>query len=449
MQRAQSFFSFRRLLTALTACFGIFAVTQNAEAADERVAESQTAKPTQKITINQFPSGAALRETESLAPNPYFVQDIDDPRILHRAAGAEKIGIDRGYIEKMARPHLDTKVLDDLDTHIAKNPAMKGQPLQKPKPLAGGLNMATSISGRVIVVEGTTNTVTQNGAQRTFNHNGGGLQTIVQQVWQRLGDQYDFITVFTTFDDNSTAAYYLPLQQSVSGLGDCNFNSGETFGCIFNQLGFDSALQGFVFMNSINSWKSWDANYDGVVHPLDSFDAAVYAVLGQEVAHRWGSGLRFVDPRNGAVSKKLLGRDSSHWAAWVDTDASVMDGWDWEESSTAGTFNLINDMDRFSTLDLYAMGALPVASAKPFFFIDGARFIPNRFLSAQAIPGDAVLQFPSVQFLKDNGVSVQATGTRVDLTIQDIVDAEGNRCPDPDHTQKAFRQAVVLVTAPG
>ena len=64
------------------------------------------------------------------------------------------------------------------------------------------------------------------------------------------------------------------------------------------------------------------------MHPFDSFDQNVYAVLGQETAHRWGSALRFKDPRNGQVSKKLLGRDNSHWAAFVDTDASVMDGWD-------------------------------------------------------------------------------------------------------------------------
>src|SRR5690606_27272224 len=44
---------------------------------------------------------------------------------------------------------------------------------------------------------------------------------------------------------------------------------------------------------------------------------------------------------------------------------------------------------------------------------------------------------------------LKGTGEQVDLTIQDIVDAEGNRCPDPDHTQKSFRQAIVLVTAPG
>jgi hypothetical protein len=204
-------------------------------------------------------------------------------------------------------------------------------------------------------------------------------------------------------------------------------------------------------MNSLATWQDWDRNYDGVVHPFDSFDSAVFSTLGQEIAHRWGSGLRFVDPRTGAVSNKLLGRDGSHWAAFVDTDASVMDGWDWVKQGSR--FDLVGDMDRFNTLDLYTMGANPVASAQPFFFIDGARFDIDGSdfigIDGQGIPGDAVLQLPSDALMDGNGMRLGATGTAVDLTIQDVVDAEGNRCPDPDAAQKTFQQAVVLVTRPG
>jgi hypothetical protein len=46
-------------------------------------------------------------------------------------------------------------------------------------------------------------------------------------------------------------------------------------------------------------------------------------------------------------------------------------------------------------------------------------------------------------------MNIGAVGEKVPVTIQDVVDAEGNRCPDPDNTQKIFRQAVVLVTRPG
>lgn len=394
-----------------------------------------------------YPPPPETHAFEPIEPNPYFVQDPEDPRVLHKAPGADERGIDRGYIERMVRGSIPEETFDALER--AGVPAPTGLP-ERPVIAPNASTFATVISGNILVIEGDESLVpnTQNG--RMFDHNGSGLQRVVQQVWSRLRDNYDFITVFTTFNDAGVAAYYLPLQQDVTGLGECNFNSGDTFGCVFSQLPDGSKLQGFVFMNSLGYWDDWDWNYDGQTHDLSSFDASVYAVLGQEVGHRWGAGLRFVDPRTGATSKRLLGRDNSHWAAWVDTDASVMDGWDWSEPNDQGQYTLVDDMQRFSLLDLYAMGAVPVASPKPFFFIDNARFVPvPGLVGNQSIPGDAVLQVPSVSYMESQGITLRATGEKVDLTIQDIVNAEGVRCPDKDHTQKTFRQAVVLVTRPG
>lgn len=395
-----------------------------------------------------YPPPPAAQTFEPIEANPYFVQDEQDPRILHSAPGAKERGIDRGYIERMARPRIPAETLDALEQAL---PKAEIAPIGTLNPSASpGLNIdgATVINGNIIVIEGTNQFVgnTQNGL--SFDHNGGGLQKVVGDVWTRLGDEFDFITVFTSFDDQGVAAYYLPLQQTVTGLGECNFNTGATFGCVFNQLQQGSTLQGFVFMNSLSYWRSWDRQMDGVVHDISSWDHSLYPVLGQEVAHRWGSGLRFVNPDNGRISTALLGRDQSHWAGWVDTDASVMDGVDWEARDD-GSFLAVDDMFRFSTLDLYTMGALPVGAAKPFFYIDGARFIPNQFVGAQAVPAELTTYLPSIEYLSERGVDLEVTGTRKDLTIQDIVNAEGNRCPDPDHTQKQFKQAIVLVTRPG
>lgn len=380
------------------------------------------------------------------AENPYFVADPDDARVLLPAPGFLERGFDRGYVEKMARPPLPAHVLDELEAATSsRGPVPVSLPAPGPSPYA-----ATVVSGDVVVVEGNSSLVvsTQNGLG--FNHN-NGMFDVINEVLGRLGDNFDFITVWTTFPDPNVAAYYLPLRQDTRGLGECDLNRGRTFGCEFDQTG-GLQLQGVVFMNSISTWQQWDRDFDGTQHPLDSFDSAIYSTLGQEVAHRWGSGLRFVDPRNGSVSNKLLGRDGSHWAAFVDTDASVMDGWDWAPP-VDGRFDLVNDMDVFSTLDLYTMGALPVAAARPFFVIDNAVFDENDGLNIDGdrIPGDAVLAFglPSVSLMEQLGIDLGARGEKVDLTIQDIVDAEGNRCPDPDHTQKSFRQAIVLVTRSG
>ena len=383
---------------------------------------------------------------ESIEGNAHFVRDRENPRVLLKADGAASRGIDPEYMQMMARPKIAPEAMQALKD--AGAPSSIGPMLHSSQLFSGVANL-TDVRGNILVIEGDANTVRSTQQGPSFNTQGPGLQTVIQEVFQRLGDNFDFITVMTTFQDPGAAGFYLPLQQTTTGLGECNPNVGATFGCIFNQFQQPTRLQGFVFMNSIDYWRNWDRGFDGVVHPLSSFEANVYAVMGQEIGHRWGAGMRFIDPRTGVISKELLGRDESHWAAYADTDASVHDGWDWEQNSQ-GSFDLVDDMQRFSTLDLYAMGALPVGAAKPFFFIDNARFVPNQFVSASPIPAQAGLSLgASVQRLADNGIVLQGSGERVDLTVQDVVNAEGSRCPDADSTQKTFKQLIVLVTRPG
>jgi hypothetical protein len=388
-----------------------------------------------------FPPPTVHQEFEELDENPYFEADRDDPRILHPAPGAAERGIDRGYVEKMSRPAISPEILDQLDDVRGRTV----KPLVRPDT---SLQKAVALNGNILIIEGDEGATLNTPSGIVFDHGGGGLEVVINRVWSVLGDEYDFITVFSTYTDASVAAYYMPLQQDTVGLGECNFNAGRTFGCIFSQLGPSAKLQGFIYMNSIQNWRNWDQQYDGQFHSFDSFDASVFAVLGQETAHRWGAGFRFLNDSTGALSTDLLGRDFSHWAAWVDTNASVLDGWAWAENDD-GTFKLVDDMNAFWTLDLYAMGALAVNDTEPFFYIDNARFIANSFVNNQPIPAEAALVVPSVALMADNGVTLEATGTRKDLTIADVADAEGVRCPDSDHAQRAYRQLFVLVTRPG
>jgi len=373
-----------------------------------------------------------------------FVSDPAAPRKLKSKAPGT---LSRAYVQRMARGAISPTVLDELARVRGPQAPLV---LQSPEAPAFA-NGAISARDRIIIIEGDR-LVSQVQGGLSFDHNGNGAIDVIQQVLGNYGDAFDFVTVFSTYEDVGTAAYYLPLKNDVDGLGECDFQNGRTFGCLFDQFdGQLNALHGFVFMNSLKTWRELDEVYDGVAHPFDSFDATVFSTLGQEIAHRWGSGLRFMDRRTNTISNLLLGRDNSHWAAYADTDASVMDGWDWTVDGS--TFDLVDDMQRYSTLDLYTIGALPVASAKPFFVIDDAVFtVEGRDLvdiDGDRIRNDIVLELPSVALMAQAGMKVGATGVNVPVTIQDVVDAEGNRCPDPDATQKTFRQAIVLITQPG
>ncbi|MDP2340828.1 MAG: MYXO-CTERM sorting domain-containing protein [Deltaproteobacteria bacterium] len=385
-------------------------------------------------------------ENTPFVDDELMVSDPINPRVLH----SKRPGvIDRKWIERTATPRIPKAVLDEME---AVMPAPVGdRVLQSPEaPPFAGAAFNPFIDGNVLVVDGNGLTGnTQNGLG--FDHNNAAFN-IINLVLQNLGDDYDFVSVFTTFDDAQVAAYYFPIKQDTDGLGKCDFQNGDSFGCLFDQTnGQLEHLQGFVFMNSLNTWRDSDINYDGFAHSFTDFESSVFSTLGQEVAHRWGSALRFVDADE-RVSELLLGRDNSHWAAYVDTDASVMDGWDWADDDGKGRFELLGDMEGFSTLDLYTMGAVPVAAAKPFFVIDDAVFEVNGQdrigIDGARIPADIVLQLPSVPLMEEIGMDVGASGNRIAVTMQDVANAEGNRCPDPDATQKSFRQAVVLVTRP-
>lgn len=436
----------RRVVAAASAAASLGA-TLGVAALLSAAAPAPTVTPPSTSTAKK-PPVARGHENVRVVDDELMVSDPSNPRrLISKRPGV----IDRKWIERTAMPRIPSAVLDDLERVM---PAPTGdRTLRSPEapPLVGAA-FAPQLNGNVLIVDGEGLVGnTQNGLG--FDHNNGSFE-IINTALGFFGDSFDFVTVFTTFPDANVAAYYFPIKQDTDGLGECDFQAGSTFGCLFDQTqGQLEVLQGFVFMNDLTTWQDFDRNFDGVAHDVSDFDSSLFSTLGQEVAHRWGSGLRFVDRRTDRVSTRLLGRDQSHWAAFVDTDASVMDGWDWGEES-GSVFPLLNDMDNFSTLDLYTMGVLPPAAAKPFFFIDDARYdeptgqlgIDGRPVGAEDVLGSGI---PSIALLKSFGVELGATGDKIPVTIQDVADAEGNRCPDPGAAQKSFRQAIILVTRPG
>jgi MYXO-CTERM domain-containing protein len=270
-----------------------------------------------------------------------------------------------------------------------------------------------------------------------------------------MGDVYDSIVVWTTFEDYSVAAYYQPLRNDTRGLGVCDPNAttqDALFGCQFDRTN-GARLQGVIYMNSVGLWRSIDQQW-GLNFGLDDFQSQTYAVLGQESAHRWLVGFHFRDGRTGRGSTELLGRDFSHWNIKADTAASVMDGLDWVDNND-GTFTAVGDNDGYSQLDLYGMGLLAKEEVEPLFIVEGAhserlKAVYRQF--QQNITGDLPdgtdglpAGVPPIEYMGP----MPATGTRVDVDIDMVVAMSGERIPSYADSQKAFNQAFVLVTLPG
>ena len=333
-----------------------------------------------------------------------------------------------------------------------------------PKGTASTAQFANASVGEIFVMEGNNNlvlSVNQQGnpctganCYKLLNNQGGAMEAIATQLLQSVGNNFDMIVVWTTFEDAGGGAFYAPLKNDTYGLGKCNQGGGQDqiFGCEFDQVGPQIRAQGLIFMNAVETWKYADSQYQLNYDETD-FRSQIFATLGQESAHRWLVGFHINDPRTGRDSRALLGRDFSHWNLKLDAFASVMDGLDWEDTG-GGAFQIVADNDTYSPLDLYAMGLMGSAEVPDFFLVENAFSQDLRQMYANFgqnfdgnIPnGNDELFLPPLEVV---GRPIEAVGDKLNVNIQMIVESNGVRTPDVNSSQKTFNQAFVLVTLPG
>jgi hypothetical protein len=272
--------------------------------------------------------------------------------------------------------------------------------------------------GEVVILEGNDDIVSDDGM------GGFGITdqpSVTRAFYAAYPDQFDEIVVFTTFDDagqSGASAYEISARQDVQGIGRPVFDQSTYWGAM------DHKLYAFVDM------MRWDQfAYPGV--PITNPGSYFYSVLGQEFAHRWLSFMNYTDG-NGNVSGAMLGRDAAHWASTLQADASVMDGNRLVDNND-GTFSVTGSFSQYSPLDLYGMGLVPPADVPPWFLVT----------NAQTMDGHAI---DPTRYL---GRTSQFTGTREDITIDQVIAANGARVPAFADAPHAFRVAFVLLTRPG
>ena len=159
---------------------------------------------------------------------------------------------------------------------------------------------------------------------------------------------------------------------------------------------------------------------------------------GQESGHRWMVFMKFVDRRTGMISDALLGRDCTHYHRLVDTQSSVHDGLCLDATTATEPSPPSRQVPgRYGNLDLYGMGLLPPDEVAPFFFIDQVPGYKRQGCGAYTrVPPPA--RSPLM-------------GTRVDVSVEDVIAAVGPRVPSADQLMEAepqdyFREVQVVVT---
>jgi hypothetical protein len=247
----------------------------------------------------------------------------------------------------------------------------------------------------------------------SFNEN-DDLDTVAvaRKFYATHRDDYDELVVFTNrrLVASGTFAYEQTVSNSDAGIGDDIFNFSSRYGSA-------GRLQSFVMMDNI-------AKYPEDLEQRFLGEDSALAVLAHEVGHRWLAKARFRD--SAATSSEMLGRGDVHWSFFLDTDGSHLEGNDIEETGT-GQFRTSGAGLRYSPLDQYLMGLRPAGEVPPFFVV-------RQPAGTDTNPG------------RDPRNGVAFSGTRKDITIEDVIAALGPRNPPPGPKTTPLRQAYVFVS---
>lgn len=248
------------------------------------------------------------------------------------------------------------------------------------------------------------------------------LVAIARRFYQSHPDTFDFLAMWGGSSLLNTAgeafAFYRPVRNDAAGIGIPvgEFGGGPSF------FGSAGRLQGVLNMNSLRLYPAEPTEAGGLA--LD--------VLGEETGHRWGAFVRFRDGKRD--SSELLGRMQAHWSFFLDSDASQLEGNDWRDNGD-GTFTTVGIHERYSPLDQYLMGLRPPAEVPAFFLIrNSPRQMECFGEGPQSCPPE---------------LNVTTSGTRVDISVDQVVQAEGPRVPAAGDAPATFRQAFILVVPAG
>gem|GEM_PF-1621179 len=241
---------------------------------------------------------------------------------------------------------------------------------------------------------------------------------LIQRFYQNFSDDFFQIIFFTNFVQTMSGfANELNIKNDVQGIGLSIFDNSSLWGS-------NGILESRCNMNRLAAWPT-----DPTLRFFGS-ENNFLTIMGQEAGHRWGAFINFRDS-TGSVSNLILGRANAHWSYFVDVDHSSLEGGNWEPLS-GSIFTTPTMIDYFGDIDEYIFGVRTLQEVTPTFYVSS----PTNDLPEN----------------RDNGTPIQgatATGVPVEVTIDDIISAEGPRIPAEADEDKDLRQAFVLLLQNG
>jgi len=335
------------------------------------------------------------------------VSELSKEQIIPKAIGKYKVNVreprltEEAYQKYLKLNGIEVREVDCLMDHFFLDDGKIHEMNLKRRKAEGAEpgDISTAIRGDIFVIEDDGTLVVDGVVDHVAAYN----------VFRgEFGDHYDF--VFFHYDTDS----------GVPGQG----NSSPT---IFNDITGINQYKGDAYDDRA-TWGSTKIQSYQKITGLTQVRRMLH-----ETAHRWCA---YVNHQEGGVFSDNLHEEFDdpaqkiyHWGSWFDDDHSCMDYdyYDWVDSATAGEFSQdeLNygepgtDEFNYHALDLYLMGFLDKSEVGDFRYI----------------------QDPT-----DDDGDGSFEGTEVTLSIDDIIDEEGERSPAYPDTQRVFHQAFVLIT---
>jgi uncharacterized protein (TIGR03437 family) len=250
-----------------------------------------------------------------------------------------------------------------------------------------------------------------------------------RRFYANHADVYDFVFLFNNFGltpGPGTFAFELNVRNDIVGIGDVLVGQ-ETFD-LGAEFGSPKRLASFLHMGSLSAYPDDPKQQIPLIGENNTL-----SVMGQEAGHRWGIYTQFLDPATDQVSDALLGRDLAHWSFFFNSQGSVIEGNDIVDKGPGASPRFLTraPVTRYGEFDQYIMGLRAPEEVASSFLVEQPQGAGSRD------PGR----------MPKSGVTFD--GIRKNVSIADIIAAEGPRKPDHSMAQRIFNFAFVLLAEEG
>ncbi|MEO7653064.1 MAG: hypothetical protein ABIZ80_21595, partial [Bryobacteraceae bacterium] len=246
--------------------------------------------------------------------------------------------------------------------------------------------------------------------------------TAAQRFYESHEDAYDYLVFYNTLGIGASpgaVAWEADVRNIRLGIGSPVVDYGR-------QYGSPSRLQAIMNMGPVAQYPT-DPN--AVVSARALSRDTPLSLLGHEAGHLFLAYASVRDPFN-PNARPLLGFQGAHWTFTFNSEASLLEGNRIRDDGPDASprFLTTATVEGYAPLDQYLMGFRAPSEVPPTFLVTGAG---TQFSSR--IPQS----------------NVSFNGSRQDISVENIIAAEGRRTPDHTVAQRRFRFAFVLIVPAG